>query len=48
MNSFYQSVPRDTKSPNVIVRFAVDGISLSFFRKQYRKMNAGALGLYIP
>lgn len=47
MNSFYQSVARDTKSPNVVVRFAVNGISLSFFRKKYRKMNAGALGLYI-
>lgn len=44
MTTFYQSFPRDTKSPIFVVRLALDGISMPFFRKVYRKTNVRALG----
>lgn len=47
MTTFYQSLPRDAKSPIFVVRLALDGIRMSFFRKVYRKTNVGALGCII-
>lgn len=47
MTTFYQSLPRDAKSPIFVVRLALGGIRMSFFRKVYRKTNVGALGCII-
>jgi hypothetical protein len=47
MTTFYQSLPRDAKSPSFVVRLAVDGIRMFFFREVYRKTNVGALGCII-
>lgn len=44
MTAFYQSLPRDAKSPIFVVRLALDGIGMPFFKKLYRKTNVGVLG----
>lgn len=47
MTAFYQSLPRDAKSPIFVVRLALEGIRVPFFRKVYRKADVGALGCII-
>lgn len=47
MTTIYQSLPRKAKSPIFVVRLALYGIGMSFFRKVYRKTNVGALGCII-
>ena len=47
MTTFYQSLPRDAKSPIFVVRLALEGIGMPCFRKVYRKTNIGAFGCII-
>lgn len=45
MTTFYQSLPREAKSPIFVVRLAPNGIRMPFFIKCIRKLSSELLAL---